>query len=323
MEEQESRQENFKSGFVAIIGEPNVGKSTLLNRLLNFKIAIVSKKPQTTRNRIMGVLTEKGYQIVLMDTPGIHHAKSRLGKYMMKMVRSTLEEIDLILYLVDAKKELRREDGQENFKNALANIVFAGGKSYSSQGKPHLFLIINKVDVVKKGSLLGLIDTLDKILSQKIPDKSYEIIPLSALQGDNVDRLLNLIVDRLPTGPKYYPDDTLTDHPERFVIGELVREKVFRLTHEEIPYSTAVVVEEVKEREGKNLTYIRGSIWVEHDSQKPIVIGDSGKMLKQIGERARVEIESLLGTRVYLELRVKVKKNWLKDDKALAELGYR
>jgi GTP-binding protein Era len=317
MESQESPKQIFKSGYVAIIGEPNVGKSTLLNRLLGFKMAIVSDKPQTTRNRIMGVLTAESYQMILMDTPGIHQPRNLMGEYMMKTVRKTLEEIDLILYIVDAEKELGREGGREEVKNTLSNIVFARGKV-----APPLFLVINKVDAVKKEPILGLIDIFDRILAEKIPDKRYEIIPVSTLEGDNIDELIEEVVKYLPAGPKYYPDDTLTEHPERFIIGEIIREKVFQLTHAEIPYSSAVEVEEVKEREGKNLTYVRGVIYIEKESQKPIVIGGAGKMLKLIGERARPEIESLLGTRVYLELWVKVRKNWRKDDYALKELGY-
>lgn len=317
MDKIESLQENFKSGYVVIIGEPNVGKSTLLNHILEFKMAIVSKKPQTTRERIMGVLTEDGYQMVLMDTPGIHQPKNRLGEFMMRSVRRTLEEIDLILYMVDAKKELAREDGLEYFSNALSDLVFTDGKAV-----PPLFLIINKVDAVKKSLLLGLIDEFDKILSEKIPDKKFEIFPLSALHGDNVEALQKEIVNYLPVGPKYYPDDTLTEHLERFLIAELIREKIFHLTRDEIPYSTAVDIEEVTEREGKNLTYVRALIWVERESQKPIVIGDSGKMLKLIGAKARVEVENLLATKVYLELQVKVKKNWRKDNRALRQLGY-
>ena len=297
---------SFKSGFVAIIGRPNVGKSTLLNAILGEKIAIVSKKPQTTRNKIRGIKNIENAQIIFLDTPGIHTAKGYLNKFMVKEALSALEDVDCIIYMVEAAREVIEEE----------LFIIENFKKVAPDGQPPVILCINKTDMAEKNKLLPLIDQYSKLYAFK------EVIPLSATKGEGVDELLKLIIQLLPEGPKYFPEDILTDLPERFVAAEIVREKVFEFTKQEIPYSTAVVVDRFKENPQKKLVSISATINVERDSQKGIIIGKKGSMLKQIGTSARIDIERLLGTKVFLELFVKVQKDWTKDKKMLKEFGY-
>ena len=297
---------SFKSGFVAIIGRPNVGKSTLLNAILGEKIAIVSKKPQTTRNKIRGIKNMENAQIIFLDTPGIHTAKGYLNKFMVKEALSTLEDVDCIIYMVEAAREVIDEE----------LFIIENFKKVAPDGQPPIILCINKTDMAEKNKLLPLIDQYSRLYAFK------EVIPLSAAKGEGVDELLKLIIQLLPEGPKYFPEDILTDLPERFVAAEIVREKVFEFTKQEIPYSTAVVVDRFKENPQKKLVSISATINVERDSQKGIIIGKKGSMLKQIGTSARIDIERLLGTKVFLELFVKVQKDWTKDKKMLKEFGY-
>ena len=296
----------FKSGFVAIIGRPNVGKSTLLNAILGEKIAIVSKKPQTTRNKIRGIKNMENAQIIFLDTPGIHTAKGYLNKFMVKEALSALEDVDCIIYMVEATREVIEEE----------LFIIENFKKVAPDGQPPIILCINKTDMAEKNKLLPLIDQYSRLYAFK------EIIPLSAAKGEGVDELLKLIIQLLPEGPKYFPEDILTDLPERFVAAEIIREKVFEFTKQEIPYSTAVVVDRFKENPQKKLVSISATINVERDSQKGIIIGKKGGMLKQIGTSARIDIERLLGTKVFLELFVKVQKDWTKDKKMLKEFGY-
>ena len=297
---------SFKSGFVAIIGRPNVGKSTLLNAILGEKIAIVSKKPQTTRNKIRGIKNIENAQIIFLDTPGIHTAKGYLNKFMVKEALSALEDVDCIIYMVEAAREVIEEE----------LFIIENFKKVAPDGQPPVILCINKTDMAEKNKLLPLIDQYSRLYAFK------EVIPLSAAKGEGVDELLKLIIQLLPEGPKYFPEDILTDLPERFVAAEIVREKVFEFTKQEIPYSTAVVVDRFKENPQKKLVSISATINVERDSQKGIIIGKKGSMLKQIGTSARIDIERLLGTKVFLELFVKVQKDWTKDKKMLKEFGY-
>ncbi len=293
----------FKSGFVGIIGKPNVGKSTLLNYIIGEKVAITSYKRQTTRNRIMGIYNTDEGQIIFLDTPGIHNAKSPLNKYMVSAAVNTFGDVDIILLLVDADAHFDAED---------ALII----ESLASVSVPVL-LIINKVDLIEKDRLLPFIDDLQHRFSFE------DIIPVSALNGFNVDIVLDTVWKLLPEGPKYFPDDMYTDSSERFLAAEIIREKVMLLTHQEIPYSTAVVVESFKEDERKNLIKISAAINVEKNSQKGIIIGKKGSMLKEIGKQARLEMEQFFGTRIYLELFVKVSKDWTKSERMLKEFGYK
>lgn len=292
----------FKSGFVALIGRPNVGKSTLLNHVLGRKVAIMSDKPQTTRNQIRGVYTTDTEQVVFLDTPGIHKPKSRLGDWMVKSARDTFAEVDVILFLVDAKEGMG--GGDRYIMEQLEGI------------RTPVFLVVNKIDQVHPDQLLPLIDGYRKRF------QFQEVVPISALQGNNTSTLLKLIVKELPEGPAYYPSEHVTDHPEQFVIGELIREKVLHLTREEVPHSVAVVVEEM-EQEEENQIYVRATIYTERPSQKGILIGKQGGMLKEVGRRAREEIQGLLGSRVYLDLWVKVKRDWRNEALMLKEFGYR
>lgn len=292
----------FRSGFVSIIGRPNVGKSTLLNRILGEKIVITSDKPQTTRNRIQGIHNVPGAQIVFIDTPGIHQARSRLNKYMVDVAVSSIREVDLILFLVEANQKPGEQE-QEIID------VLAGATA-------PVFLVINKVDLTEKGAVL------ERIAAYKDRFPFREIVPVSAGTGDGVEYLVELVRKALPEGPVYFPDDILTDVPERFIAAEIIREKVFRLTRDEIPYATAVEVDSFKEREDGGLVSIAATITVERDSQKGIIIGKKGAMLKKIGSASRVEIEKLLNTKVFLELFVRVRKDWSEDERMLKELGY-
>jgi GTP-binding protein Era len=298
----EAEKSQFKSGFISLIGRPNVGKSTLLNLLLGEKIAIISEKPQTTRNRILGIKNHPSGQIVFWDTPGIHRARSRLNQSMVKTALATYKEVDGICFLVEANQPFHDEN--DFILETLKNVE-----------KPVL-LVINKIDLIPKPNLLPIMDEYSRL-------RSFEqIIPISALLGEGAEVLVAEMLKILPEGPRLFPEDMITDLPERFLAAELIREKVFRRTREEVPYATAVVVEEFKEREEKNLVVIKATIQVERESQKGILIGEKGRMLKEIGRQAREEIEALLGAKVFLELWVKVEKNWREDPAALRRLGY-
>ncbi|SDB98439.1 GTP-binding protein Era [Pelagirhabdus alkalitolerans] len=291
----------FKSGFVTIIGRPNVGKSTFLNRVIGEKIAIMSDKAQTTRNTIQGVYTSDDAQIVFIDTPGIHKPKHKLGDFMVKVAMNTLNEVDGILFMVNAEEGFGR--GDDYIIERLKNV-----------DQP-VYLIINKIDKVHPDQLFDLIVEYKEKLDFK------EIIPISALEGQNVDHLITVLKDQLEEGPQYYPDDHVTDHPERFIISEFIREKAITMTREEIPHSIAVLIEKIDDQsQGKIL--VQASIIVERSSQKGIIIGKQGTMLRKIGSQARRDIELLLGSKVYLELWVKVEKNWRNRDHHLAELGF-
>jgi GTP-binding protein Era len=295
-------KEGFKSGFVSIIGRPNVGKSTFLNRMIGQKIAIMSDKPQTTRNKIQGVYTEEDAQIVFIDTPGIHKPKHKLGDFMMKIAQNTLREVDIVLFMVNAEEGPGR--GDEFIIEKLQHT------------KQPVFLIINKIDQIHPDELLPLIDKYRTLYP------FAEIIPISALEGNNVDALARTVKKYLPEGPQYYPSNQITDHPERFIMEELIREKVLHLTREEIPHSVAVVIDAIQKREG-GAVYVNATIVVERPSQKVIVIVKQGAMLKEIGKRARMDIEALLGSKVFLEVWVKVIKDWRNKMTQLRDLGFR
>src|SRR5690625_1788796 len=292
----------FKSGFIAIIGRPNVGKSTFMNTVIGQKIAIMSDKPQTTRNKIQGVLTEEDAQMVFIDTPGIHKPKHKLGDFMVNLAEDTLNEVDAILFMINAQEGYGK--GDQYILDRLTKV------------KSPVFLIINKIDQVHPDNLFPLIDQY----RQKYDFK--EIIPISALQGNNISRLLDVLKSYLPEGPQYYPIDQVTDHPERFLMSELIREKVLELTREEIPHSIAVVMENIDKRDLDTL-FIQATIVTERKTQKGILIGKQGSMLKNIGKKARQDIENLLGTKVFLELWVKVKKDWRNRQQHLQEYGFR
>jgi len=299
---EEGKKEGFKSGFVSLIGRPNVGKSTLLNLLLGQKVAIVSSKPQTTRNRILGIKNHPEGQIIFLDTPGIHRARARLNQYMVKVALATLKAVDAVCFMIEAA----RPNHEEN------DFIL---ESLEKVAKPVL-LVINKIDLIPKGELLPTMERYSRMRAFQ------QIVPISALLGEGTDVLVGELLKVLPEGPKLFPEEMITDLPERFLVAEMIREQVIRLTREEIPYATAVVVEEFKEREEKNLIVIRATIQVERESQKGILIGEKGGMLKEIGRLARQEMEALLGAKVFLELWVRVEKNWRQDPRALRRLGY-
>lgn len=290
-----------KSGFVAIVGRPNVGKSTLMNQIIGQKVAIMSDKPQTTRNRIQGILTREEGQIIFIDTPGIHKPKSKLGDYMVKAAENALKEVDIILFLVEATQKMGA--GEQYIIDRLKTT------------DTPVFLVINKIDQVHPEALLPLID------DYKEKYHFTEIVPVSALQGNNVDPLVQTIYRYLPEGPFYYPEDQHTDQPERFIAAELIREKALHLLREEVPHSIAVVIEEFKERD-QGVFYIHATIYCERKSQKGILIGRQGQMLKEIGKRARMDMENLFGNRVFLELWVKVKDDWRNEERLLKNFGY-
>lgn len=292
----------FKSGFAAIAGAPNVGKSTLLNRLIGEKISITSQKPQTTRNRILGVMHGENSQIVFLDTPGVHASDKIFNQRIVQIALSAMDEVDLILVVIDASSPDPKSESM---------IV---EKLKKRPGTPSL-LAINKIDLVDKPSLLRIIDKWTRLYPA-----FEEIVPISALDGTQVDRLTGAMRDLLSFGPPYFPEDALTDMPERFIVCEMVREKVFENTGQEVPYGTAVTIEDFSEDE--NIIRIHAAIHVERDSQKGIIIGKKGEMLKTIGTTARMDIEKLLGTKVFLKLFVRVEKNWSRDAKAIRKLGY-
>lgn len=292
----------FRSGFISIIGRTNVGKSTLLNRILKQKIAIISEKPQTTRNQIRGIYHSEQAQIVFIDTPGFHKPKHLLNKIMLKTAINTLKEIDAVLYMIEPDKKIG--PGDRHIIDLLQKV------------KTSIILAINKIDLIKKEQLLPVIDTYSQAYN------FAEIIPISALEDENIEHTIDVLISYLPEGPQYYPEDMVTDQPERFVVAELIREKILRFTREEIPYSIAVIVENMKTREHADLVDIDATVYVERSSQKGIIIGKSGAMLKRIGTLARKDIETILGTKVFLRLWVKVRKNWRMNENYLRMLGY-
>ncbi|WP_232695358.1 GTPase Era [Brevibacillus daliensis] len=304
MVNQNNKQNNqpFRSGFVAIIGRPNVGKSTLLNHVVGQKVAIMSNKPQTTRNQIRAVHTSEKGQLIFIDTPGIHKPKSKLGDYMVTTAENTLNEVDLVLFVIDATE--KRGAGEEYILERLKKV------------NTPVFLVINKIDQIHPEALLPLIDEYRKQHDFK------EIVPISALEGNNTAALVDTIYKIMPEGPMYYPADQVSDHPERFIVAELIREKVLHLTREEIPHSIAVSVEEMKRGENGKTLYIYAAIYVERDSQKGILIGKRGEMLKEISKRARFDMERLLGEKIFLEVWVKVKKDWRNQERMLRNFGF-
>jgi GTP-binding protein Era len=298
----ENQSADFKSGFVAIAGPPNAGKSTLLNRLLGEKISITSRKPQTTRNRILGVLHRPKSQIVFFDTPGVFQAKDTLNTRIVDAALSALGDADMILVVIDAA---RPDPSAEKFLTEQLEKV-----------RRPVVLALNKIDLVEKSALLEMIEKWSHA------HRFEEVVPISAADGTQVDELVAAMETSLSVGPPFYPEDTLTDLPERFLAAEMIREKVFRFTGDEIPYATAVTVESFKEKDDGKLIKINATIHLERDSQKGIVIGKNGSKLKQIGTESRKEIERMLGTKVYLKLFVNVQKNWRKDTRALRRFGY-
>ncbi|MGH7890351.1 MAG: GTPase Era [Thermodesulfobacteriota bacterium] len=300
MNQEPTPEENFRSGFISITGRPNVGKSTLLNVLVGEKIAAVSEKPNTTRNRIVGVKTMPDSQLVFLDTPGIHKARGGLGKAMVQTAMNTIEEADVILMIIEV---------DEPFGKGDCFII-------NNLPKPSI-LAINKIDSVKKSEILNIMAQ-----SQKFREKFLEVIPISALKADGIDVLISTIKNYLSPGPKYFPDDMITDQPERFLVSELIREKIFMFTREEIPYKTAVVIEDFQDVPEKNLIRISAIIYAERANHKGILIGEKGEMLKQVGSLARIDIERILGSKVYLELWVKVKEGWTERRELVREFGY-
>lgn len=292
----------FHSGFVAILGRPNVGKSTFLNQVIGQKIAIMSDKAQTTRNKIQGIYTDDQAQIVFIDTPGIHKPHSRLGDFMVESALSTLNEVDAILFMVNATQ--KRGRGDDFIIERLKNV------------KKPIYLVINKIDQIHPDKLLEIMDDYRQTLDYA------EVFPISALQGNNCPELVASLIETLPVGPQFYPADMVTDHPERFIAGELIREKVLELTREEVPHSVAVVVDRIS-RSDEEKVQVQATIIVERNSQKGIIIGKGGKMLKNIGVKARKDIELMLGDKVYLELWVKVMPNWKDRQIDLRSLGYK
>lgn len=293
---------NFKSGFVAIIGGPNVGKSTLLNKMLGQKISITSKKPQTTRNRILGIANKPSAQFVFLDTPGVHQSKKPLNLRIVEVALSTLGDSDLVLMLVDASRPDPASEGLllQALKNQIHPVILA----------------INKTDLVQKPALLAQIDSWQNAYPFQA------IIPISAKKDDQVEALFSAMAASLPEGPPLFPESIMTDMPERFLAAEMIREKAFRMTGQEIPYAVAVTIDAFKEAQNGCLTSIEATIHVERDSQKGVIIGKRGSKLKQIGEAARREIEQMLATKVFLKLFVRVQKNWTRDTKALRRFGY-
>lgn len=299
----QATEPKFRSGFVAIIGRPNVGKSTLLNQIIGQKIAIMSDKPQTTRNKIQGVYTsrEQQAQIIFLDTPGIHKPHSKLGTYMNRAAESALNEVDVVLMMVDAAEGLG--GGDRYIAQRLKNI------------RTPVFLVLNKIDRVHPDELLPLIDAYKEL------HDFAEFIPVSAKLGSNVGTLIDQIIRYLPEGPQYYPEDQITDYPEQFICAELIREKILHLTREEVPHTVAVYVEDMRAQDN-GVVHISAVIVVERDSQKGIIIGKQGSMLKEIGKLAREDMEKLLGSRIFLQLWVKVEKDWRNKEAALRQFGF-
>jgi len=290
----------LKSGFISVIGRPNVGKSTLINKIIGQKIAIMSDKPQTTRSRIQCILTQEDAQFIFLDTPGIHKPKFKLGEYMLKAAEGTLKEVDVIFFVIDATEK------------------FGGGEKYilerlSATDKP-VILVINKIDLLDREQLLPI------IAEYSARKKFAAVVPISAADGENISGLLTEAKKFLPEGVQYYPEDMVTDQPERLIIAEMIREKILQVTEDEVPHSVAVDIEEISARKNKT-AYIRAVIYVERDWQKGILIGEGGQLLKNIGQNARPEIEMLLGKKVFLDLWVKVKRGWRNSDGAIQDFG--
>ncbi|MBP8645872.1 MAG: GTPase Era [Syntrophobacteraceae bacterium] len=298
-----SEQHSFRSGYVALIGAPNVGKSTLMNRLLGEKISITAPKPQTTRNRILGILTRPDYQAIFVDTPGIHRARDNFNKILVDTALSTLNEVDVVCFVLEVPQSRRYLDSfiLENLKKIQAPLI----------------LVINKVDrLPHKPDLLPLMDEYRTLMP------FHAIVPTAALTGDGVEDLLEEIVALLPRGPRYFPEEYLTDQPERFLVAELIREKIFHLLHQEVPYAVAITVDQFTEEPDQNRIDIEATIHVERDSQKSILIGKQGQMIKEIGKQARADIEVLLGCHIFLGLFVRVSRDWRKNPRSLREFGY-
>lgn len=294
----------FKSGFVTLVGRPNVGKSTLVNKLTGEKISIISNKPQTTRNTIKTIINTEDCQIIFIDTPGIHKPKTKLGEYMVNLAETTMNEVDIVLYLVEAT-DSEPGTGDRHIAEQLKTL------------KTPVFLIINKIDLVKREKILELITKFSSLMN------FMSVIPVSALNDEGTDVILKEIKKRLPEGPKYFPDDVLTDQPEKMIAAELIREKILQLVSEEVPHGTGVEVISFKDRPGKDIIDIEANIYCEKETHKGILIGKEGKMLKKIGSLSRVEIENLLGSKVFLQLWVKVKPDWRNSDNMLKTLGYK
>ncbi|MDZ7672102.1 MAG: GTPase Era [Halanaerobiales bacterium] len=292
---------SFKSGFATIIGRPNVGKSTLVNYLIGEKISITSPRPQTTRNSIKAIFTNEEGQIIFVDTPGIYKTKNDLDKYMVNEAYKSLDGIDLIIFMVDATERIGKED----------KMIYSQIKNSSN---PHV-IVLNKIDRIKKKKILQVIKEYEKEFNE-------DIIPISSKMGSNIDSLLDNIFKLLPEGPQYYPADMITDQIEQFIVAEMIREKTFYLLREEVPFGIAVVIEEMKEREDE-VMYIRANIYVEKKSHKGIIIGKNGSMLKKIGTRARKDIEKLLQQKVYLDLWIKIEKDWRDNEALLRRMGYK
>ena len=295
-------EQEYKSGFIALVGRPNVGKSTLLNKMIGEKIAIMSPKAQTTRNKIQGIYTTNEGQMVFMDTPGIHKPHNSLGDFMVKTAMSALREADMVWMLVNADQ--KRGVGDDFIINRL------------KESKTPVYLIINKVDLINRA------EVLNQIADYNMQMDFAEIFPVSALTGEGVPELLQFTMDHMSAGPQYYPADQITDHPERFIMSELIREKVLELTRQEVPHSVAVVIDKI-EREDEQHLHVQATIVVERASQKNIVIGKQGSMIKQIGIRARKDIERLLGDKIFLETWVKVEDRWRDKPQALQSYGYK
>lgn len=295
---------NFKSGFVALIGRPNVGKSTFINQIMQQKISIISPKPQTTRNQIRGIYTTDEEQIIFIDTPGVHKPKNQLGEYMNKESLSTLSEVDLILWIIDGSEDYGK--GDEYLLNEFKDL------------EAPLFLVVNKIDLIKNKQKL-----MENIIKFTENLKFKEVFYISALNGENTEKLLSSISNYLEIGPMYYPKDQVSDHPEHFIISEIIREKVLLLTREEVPHSIAVIVEEMKnDEENSSLMNIRATIYVERSSQKKIIIGNKGEMIKKVGTLARKEIVMVIGQKVFLELWVKVEEDWRNKKTQMKRMGY-
>jgi GTP-binding protein Era len=297
--ESDEKEATYRSGFVALVGRPNVGKSTLLNQLLGQKIAIVTPKPQTTRGRIRGVLTTPQAQLVFVDTPGLHEAKTLINRRMVQVAEEAMEEADVILWVVDAAVGVTSED--QTIAEKLKRFA------------PRLCVALNKIDCLKPNAMLPILAQLDQLLP------GVDVVPISALEGANFPELLRVLTSKLPEGPRLYDPETLTDQTERALVQEIIREKVLLQTRQEVPYAVAVTVDRFEEKD--NVTVIHATIHVERESQKPIVIGKGGRRIKAIGQAAREEIEQLLGKKVYLELFVRVQEDWTKDLRRLREFG--
>lgn len=295
-------QKKFQSGFVSLVGRPNVGKSTLMNHLIGEKIAIISNKPQTTRNKITSILTKEHFQCIFIDTPGIHKPKHKLGEYMVKSAENALNEVDVVLMLIEPTEKVLQMDRYviERLKNVKTPVV----------------LVINKIDTIEKQRLLQVID-------QYRQEYDFaEVVPISAIKGENTESLLGVIEKYLPEGPQYFPEDMVTDQPERQIAAEIIREKALHLLEDEIPHGIAVEIMSMKKRNSKNLVDVEATIYCEKESHKGIIIGKQGSMLKKIGSRSRRDIERLLGSPIYLQLWVKVKKDWRDSDFSLKNFGY-